>query len=129
MIVDRIRKRVARVGLSLILLASVGVGCAELAAMQLPMGFPAPLDESTVAAGLRQALEFGSQRASNALSRTGGFSSSVGRVFRLRCTLASRLARGEVSPMRSRSLKRSASPGRGSRRSKNICAAARPKPT
>ena len=62
--------------ISVLAVAIAGIGCAELASMQLPMpGLPgAPLDESTVAAGLRQALEFGSQRASSTLSATGGFS-------------------------------------------------------
>jgi hypothetical protein len=55
-----------------------GTGCAELSALGIPIQIPgfstAALDERTVADGLRQALEVGSERASAALSRTGGFS-------------------------------------------------------
>lgn len=55
------------------------LGCAELSALNLPIpNFPGmqggALNESTVAAGLREALEVGSGRASETLSRVGGFS-------------------------------------------------------
>ncbi|MBW2294187.1 MAG: DUF4197 domain-containing protein [Deltaproteobacteria bacterium] len=58
------------------LLFGFTLGCTELAALQIPIpGFPmAELDENTVAAGLRQALEVGTQRAASTLARTGGFS-------------------------------------------------------
>jgi hypothetical protein len=52
--------------------------CAELSALNLPMpAIPGmPMNQQTVAAGLREALEVGTQRASSSLSRTGGFSDS-----------------------------------------------------
>lgn len=63
----------ARAALTLLLCA--GAGCAELAALQIPLPtLTVPLDEATVAAGLRQALEVGSGRASQTLARDGGFS-------------------------------------------------------
>lgn len=59
------------------LLLCAALGCAELAALQIPLPtLTGPLDEATVAAGLRQALEVGSRRASQTLSREGGFSQS-----------------------------------------------------
>lgn len=58
------------------LIALTTLGCAELAALEFPLpGMTGGrLNESTVAAGLREALNIGSQRASSALSRVGGFS-------------------------------------------------------
>lgn len=75
----RSRRRSARSGgwlalsLAALLLQS---GCAELGGLQIPIpGFPGgPLDEQTVVSGLRQALEVGTQRASDELSQPGGFS-------------------------------------------------------
>lgn len=53
-------------------------GCAGLAQFDLGALLPAtgPLDESTVADGLRQALVVGTERASSELSARGGFASN-----------------------------------------------------
>lgn len=58
-------------------LAALGMGCAELNAA-LPvldtLLSGGALDEQTVAAGLREALQIGTDRATTTLSRDGGFS-------------------------------------------------------
>lgn len=57
------------------LMCAGGSGCAELSALDisLPDFAGGALNESTVAAGLRQALQVGSERASSLLARDGGF--------------------------------------------------------
>ena len=74
----RASARVARMAaLALVALPlGSGLGCAgltveDLAQIALQTG---PLDETTVASGLREALRVGSGRAANSLSQTGGFS-------------------------------------------------------
>jgi hypothetical protein len=59
-------------------------GCAELEGFDLGgiLAAGAPLDEATVASGLRQALEVGTERTTSTLSAPGGFSQSS--LFRLR---------------------------------------------
>ncbi|MEM7404207.1 MAG: DUF4197 family protein [Pseudomonadota bacterium] len=58
--------------------ATVSAGCVDVAKVadlaSLATGGDASLSEGTVAAGLREALQVGSQRASGTLARTGGFS-------------------------------------------------------
>lgn len=61
--------------LIVLLLASVGSGCAELQGIDLVeiLGAGAPLDERTVANGLKQALKVGTERTTTMLSAPGGF--------------------------------------------------------
>lgn len=58
--------------------AFASTGCVDVAKVadlaSLATGGEATLSESTVAAGLREALQVGSQRASGTLAKTGGFS-------------------------------------------------------
>ncbi len=63
-------------GCAVVLFVTWSVGCAELSGLKLPIpGFPGgPLDERTVASGLREALRVGTERASDELSQPGGFS-------------------------------------------------------
>jgi len=73
--------RPSRSGVLVLLLASVvsggGVGCAGLEGMDLEgllLG-TGPLDEGTVATGLKQALQVGADRTTSTLSEPGGFAS------------------------------------------------------
>lgn len=65
-------------------------GCAELQGINLSglLDATAPLDQTTVARGLKEALEVGTQRTTSALSAPGGFSKNRG----LRLALPSELA-------------------------------------
>lgn len=53
-------------------------GCAELQGVDFGqiLGATGPLDQATVASGLRQALEVGTQRTTTTLSAAGGFSAN-----------------------------------------------------
>jgi hypothetical protein len=65
-----------RTTLLLLFALLVAPGCAELEGIDFGsiLAPGVPLDEATVASGLRQALEVGTQRATAELSRPGGFS-------------------------------------------------------
>ena len=58
-------------------------GCAEIDALlqDLPTGSDAPLDEGTIVAGLKEALEIGTKNAADSLSAEGAFLMSE--VFRI----------------------------------------------
>lgn len=64
--------------IALIAITIQATACAELSALNLPLpAIPGmPMNANTVAAGLKEALEVGTQRASSSLSRVGGFSDS-----------------------------------------------------
>lgn len=70
-----IRRRMRTAGL--VLLSTTALGCAELTAVLPVLNTilsTGALDEQTVAAGLREALKVGTDRASTTLSQQGGFS-------------------------------------------------------
>jgi len=86
--------RTLSIGLLAMSLA-MSVGCAELSNLDLSSVFSIgrPLDQRTVADGLRQALQIGTQRTTESLAAPGGFA----RNLRLRISLPSEmknLARG-----------------------------------
>jgi hypothetical protein len=66
-----------RIACLLVLLVALGpvAGCADLAGVDLGriLGPGVPLDEATVASGLRQALDVGTRRTTATLSRPGAF--------------------------------------------------------
>jgi len=81
--------RATRSGVLVLLLAwavaGAGSGCAGLEGMDLEgllLG-TGPLDEGTVASGLKQALQVGTERTTSTLSAPGGFSSDPGLRLRL----------------------------------------------
>ncbi len=90
-----IRKRFALVAALVGLFGSVGLvgGCAEMQGMGIGLGeiltAGAPLDRTTVATGLKQALEVGTERTTRSLSQPGGF----GRDPILRLSLPGELGR------------------------------------
>lgn len=69
--------RVRLVTLLVPLVASLQFGCADLQGFDLGQVMAAgmPLDQATVASGLKQALEIGTQRTTTTLSAPGGFGS------------------------------------------------------
>jgi hypothetical protein len=77
--------RAARLSLLLAVVAWMPLGCAELQGVDIGriLSAGAPLDEHTVASGLRQALEVGTERTTATLSTPGGFSENPGLRLRL----------------------------------------------
>ncbi len=79
------RRRIG-VGLGLLLLA-LAAACADFEGVDLgsvfPAGSSAPLDETTVASGLRQALDVGIRRTTTSLSEPGAFGSNPARRLAL----------------------------------------------
>jgi hypothetical protein len=69
----------------LLLYVLLGAGCAELEGVDLGriLSGGAPLDESTVASGLKQALEVGTERTTEVLSAPGAFSANPALRLRL----------------------------------------------
>ena len=74
-----------------ILLLTLSLGCAEMGNFDLSqiLALGAPLDQTTVANGLKQALDVGTQRTTSSLSAPGGF----GRNSQLRIGLPRELGK------------------------------------
>ncbi len=82
----RAKPRRIAVPLSLLVFALIP-GCAGFAGIDLGSGFPiggtGPLDEATVASGLRQALDVGIERTTASLSASGAFGANPALRLRL----------------------------------------------
>ena len=83
---DALRSALALVAVSILALCS---GCAELQGIDLGgiLATSGPLDQTTVANGLKEALEVGTRRTTSSLSAPGGFSADP----RLRLRIPGRL--------------------------------------